>query len=110
MLAVVVSGAAWLLSFKKEAGQVDRALTSAQQVLEAAESWKSENADSSGCPTLSQLEHERFLREGASTEDPWGSRLRIHCDDDGLAVISPGPDGRAGTNDDVRVPRAKSRS
>ncbi|MCP5065215.1 MAG: hypothetical protein GY946_01500, partial [bacterium] len=83
----------------------------AQRVLNAAEEWKKtedvEGGD--GCPTLSQLQHERFLSREASTEDPWGNRFRIKCSEQ-VSVRSAGPDGKAGTSDDVRIPNARSRS
>lgn len=39
-----------------------------------------------------------------TTEDPWGHALVMKCDDKGFGVMSIGPDGKAGTADDVRVP------
>lgn len=110
VIGVVVVGASWLLSFNKETVQVDRAVANAQTVFDAAASWKSANSESDGCPTLSQLQHERFLDDQEVMEDPWGSRLRIQCDDDSLTVVSAGPDGSPGTADDVRVRSAPNRS
>ena len=34
--------------------------------------------------------------------DPWGHTLGMICDKDGFKVLSPGPDGKSGTDDDVR--------
>jgi hypothetical protein len=36
------------------------------------------------------------------TTDPWGHALVMKCDDKGLVISSVGPDGKAGTDDDVR--------
>jgi hypothetical protein len=33
--------------------------------------------------------------------DPWGHPLVMKCDDSGFSVSSVGPDGKAGTDDDV---------
>ncbi len=110
VLGVVVMGASWLLSFDKETVQVDRAVANAQTVFDAAASWQGANSESGGCPTLSQLQHERYLDDQDAMEDPWGSRLRIQCDEDSLTVVSAGPDGSLGTSDDVRVPRGPNRS
>ncbi len=33
--------------------------------------------------------------------DPWGNRYVIACDERDAIVISPGPDGRLGTADDI---------
>jgi hypothetical protein len=36
--------------------------------------------------------------------DPWGARLVMECNDAGIVVLSLGPDGTRGTDDDIRAP------
>ena len=86
------------------AREVDDAVKSAQRIREAGLSWRNDN--SSGCPTLSQLQHEHKLSSDARTDDPWGQRYRVDCRNDDIVVVSPGRDGKLGTDDDVRVPRS----
>ena len=64
------------------------------------------------CPTVIQLEQEGLISSGTGT-DPWGTPYTLRCESqagdpsDPLAgagavhVSSPGPDGVAGTADDV---------
>lgn len=66
----------------------------------AAQRWMTENA---GCPTFEQL----TLDPGARQVDVWDHPFTIECDDGGPIVTSRGPDGDAGTDDDIRVPRPR---
>ena len=112
VIALVATASAWFLSSSRAQKDSDTAVTSAQRVLNAAEEWKkTEGAEGSeGCPTLSQLQHERFLSREAPVEDPWGNRFKIQCSVEDLSVRSAGPDQKTGTSDDVRIPNARSRS
>jgi hypothetical protein len=82
----------------------DSAIKDAQRIHDSAESWREETPK--GCPTITQLQHEKKLSTEATTDDPWGQRYRIECEGDTLRVISPGADGKRGTGDDIRVPRS----
>lgn len=108
-IALFGAGASWLVSSSQARHDSDAAVVHAQQLLKAAETWR-DTSGSSGCPTVSQLRHERFLTSDAEVDDPWGNRYRIQCADDSLEVRSVGKDGVAGTADDVQVPEARSRS
>jgi general secretion pathway protein G len=76
----------------------------AERILTAAEQWQQEHA--TGCPTISQLVHDRALDADARVDDPWGSRYRVVCSGPELTVRSSGKDGETGTADDIRVPRS----
>lgn len=52
------------------------------------------------CPDI-ELLVERRLLAGARTHDPWGTRFRIECADEGVRVWSNGKDRIAGTAGDV---------
>jgi general secretion pathway protein G len=60
--------------------------------------------DESVCPTPQQLYESRMIEDAKGVEDPWGSTWRIACADDRVIVSSDGPDKKAGTTDDIRVP------
>jgi prepilin-type N-terminal cleavage/methylation domain-containing protein len=70
----------------------------------AAQRWILENP-SAGCPTFEQL----GLDPGARQVDAWDNPFEIDCDETGPVVWSRGPDGEAGTEDDIRVPAARRR-
>lgn len=104
-LALALAGGVFFYGSRVDAHQSDTAVRDAQRIHDAAEEWRSDNEQ--GCPTLSQLKHERRLDDEAQTADPWGQRYRLECTDEGsVIVVSPGRDGRTGTPDDVRVPRS----
>ena len=60
---------------------------------------------------------ERGLLDANALDDPWGHRFALHetrsplvvlsASSTGLELVSPGPDGRIGTQDDVRDPFAR---
>ena len=77
------------------------AVTRASAIRTAAETWQQENGTS--CPSISQLVHDRHLDDTQRTDHPWGENYRLSCGDDGVTVVSPGPDCKRNTGDDVRV-------
>ena len=103
LLSVLGIGLAAFLWSSGDARELDAAVTSAQRIREAGLKWRADNQR--GCPTLSQLQHERKLASEARTDDPWGQRYRVDCRADDIVVVSPGRDGKLGTEDDVRVPK-----
>jgi general secretion pathway protein G len=88
------------------AAESDAAVKDASRILVAAQEWRRENGK--GCPTLSQLVHERQLDRAARMDDPWGERYRVRCTDEEVSVVSPGEDHQPNTSDDIRVPRSTS--
>jgi len=88
------------------AAETDEAEKYASRIRNAAEEWRKDNGNN-GCPTLSQLVHEKRLSESARMDDPWGERYRLRCTDDEVTVVSPGEDRRQNTSDDIRVPRSR---
>jgi hypothetical protein len=73
---------------------------------EAYPKWQA-NHPKQKCPA-SLAEVAKYFGDTAAdlptTKDPWGNPLVMKCDDKGFSVMSVGPDGKAGTDDDVRVP------
>lgn len=89
------------------AAETDEAEKYASRIQTAAQEWRLDNG-SSGCPTLSQLVHEKRLSQSARMDDPWGERYRLRCTDEEVTVVSPGEDRQPNTKDDIRVPRSAS--
>ncbi len=105
VLAVIAGAAALFIAPRANAQQIDSTVRDAQRIRDAALEWRRDNP--TGCPTLSQLEHEGALDSNATQDDPWGGRFRVICDGDEIAAASAGPDGKLGNHDDVRVPRPR---
>jgi hypothetical protein len=103
-VAVVALGALFAVRPRLAAADTDEALKDAARIRSAVQDWRRENGQ--GCPTLSQLIHEKHLDQASPTDDPWGERYRVRCTDDEVTVVSPGQDHRPNTSDDIRVPRS----
>jgi len=101
---VLLTAAAALFAPRAAVDEADLALRDGQRILEAAVEWREQNPK--GCPTPSQLKHEHRLASDARTDDPWGGRYRVACSGDQIKVFSPGRDRKAGTPDDVTVPKS----
>jgi general secretion pathway protein G len=106
LVAVVLGGSLLFLRPGLQADKTDAAVRDAMRIREAALDWKQANAE--GCPTLSQLQHEKHLTDETRTDDPWGQRFKLECSDEDVVVRSEGRDGRPGTEDDIRVPHSRS--
>lgn len=100
----LIAGAVGVAAYRSfQQAQVKTAITNARTIRGAVKSyWVM--SERGGCPTVAQLIGERVLDEDSPRKDPWGSNYRIECSEDQVSVSSDGPDRRAGTEDDVRVP------
>jgi len=107
-LAVLVLGAGassiWLLGSLGSArdGQ-SSSRADAAQIQTAAKAFRAQHAN--GCPTLSSLQEEELLSHSVRSDDAWGNRFRIRCDDGEITVSSAGPDGKNNSADDIRAAR-----
>jgi hypothetical protein len=108
LVAVLLGGALLFVRPGLEADKSDAAVRDAMRIREAA--IDSRDRGTPGCPTLSQLVHDKQLESSSRFDDPWGGRFRIECGDEEVSVSSPGRDGKPGTDDDIRVPASRSRS
>ena len=59
---------------------------------------------SSECPALDTLLEANLISEASNTEDPWGERYSIVCNEARIKVVSSGPDRKPDTDDDIHVP------
>jgi len=87
----------------KTRAAVARAATDARVLHPIVELWRINHA-TQPCPTLEDLVRDKEVNPRSSFDDPWGQRYAILCDDEETRVVSAGPDGRFGTEDDVVVP------
>lgn len=96
LAATTVYGA---MSYRSEVAEVraQSARAEAEQTASAAETYRSRLGE---CPTIGEdLVRAELLEEAPM--DPWGRNLAIDCAADHITVVSPGPDGSFGTEDDV---------
>ncbi len=83
----------------KEAG-LETPQHKASYVRQMVEMWRAENP-TKGCPTFGDLLASKQLDSEADTVDSWGHPFEVRCVDGGGIVLSPGPDGKLGTGDDI---------
>lgn len=103
VLGAGASCAWWLGSW--DAARDDRSASQADaaQIQTAAKAFRAQHAN--GCPTFSSLQHEEFLNRNARSDDAWGNRFRISCEDGEIAVSSAGPDHAPNNADDIHASR-----
>ena len=54
------------------------------------------------CPDVNELIRSKYLDGSKSAVDAWGNDFIIQCERGEIIVVSPGPDGQTGTEDDIR--------
>lgn len=101
-LAIVALGLLAWMGPGSETEKSDEAVRTASTIGNAVDTWQKDNGQN--CPTISQLQHERYLSLSARAEDPWGNRFRIVCEGATVMVTSAGKDHEPRTPDDVEVP------
>ncbi|HEY6559786.1 MAG TPA: type II secretion system protein [Polyangiaceae bacterium] len=103
IIAMVAGGAAVFALPQYKKSQITSAKTGARVIRTAIQNWQATSNEST-CPTISQLVQEKQLDPGQNNNDPWGQPFVLQCSDDEVIVSSAGPDKKAGTKDDIRVP------
>ncbi len=78
----------------------------ARNLRKAIELWQVQNSEST-CPTIGQLVADKQLNSDSRPTDPWGQEWLFSCADDEIYVQSNGPDRKAGTADDIRIPKQR---
>ena len=97
-IGVITLGTSLFINLGTGEENASDALHKATRIHEVVESYRTE---SKGCPTISQLLHERKLSDESMAEDPWGERFRVRCNGGEVQVQSAGRDRTFGTEDDL---------
>jgi len=106
IIAVVSAGIAFAAFASAERAKTKQTETNLQNLFHQVEAWRS-MANTDACPTLANLVDAGLLSEASSRTDPWGREYSVECDGARHRVISTGPDRKAGTDDDLFLPRAR---
>ena len=80
--------------------RIDSTRTDARTVASAVEMYVAENPGGD-CPGMEDLTSGGYINSSARTADAWDNGFSIECDGDDIIVISAGPDGQMGTEDDI---------
>lgn len=107
IMAMLSGGVAFALLPKMKETRMKTAKQGAQEIRKIVQLYQTENG-SGDCPSLSALKKGGYLDRASTSEDPWGKKFKVKCDDDETYVTSGGPDGKVGTKDDITVPSGSS--
>jgi general secretion pathway protein G len=105
ILSMIAGGVAFFALPQYQKAQMKTAKSAAQIMRQAVSQWQATNNETT-CPTTSQLVQEKLLDPGQSTNDPWGQPFSMSCSEEGVTVVSNGPDKKKGTKDDITVPES----
>jgi hypothetical protein len=109
LLILIVGGAVFGMFMYREAESEMMAMAQAeQQMIVAVDLAMLETAVEvyrlqrpGACPSIAELQAAEYLTADNNTFDPWGSQYVIACPGGAIDAYSLGPDGLAGTLDDI---------
>lgn len=103
ILSMIAGGVAVFAIPRYQQAQKDTAKTDAKTLVQVVETWKLDHPSSNDCPKIEDLKSSKLLKNDQNTNDPWGHPYKIVCDNGDFGVLSQGPDGKEGSDDDIGV-------
>jgi general secretion pathway protein G len=103
IMAMIGGGVTFAFRQQRKA-QVSTTKTNANTLRQVAQQYYNEHRDA--CPTPQSLISAGELDTRSKTTDEWGKPFVIVCNGEELDVTSSGPDGQAGTADDITTAAA----
>ncbi len=102
ILSLIAGGVAIYAVPKYQEAQKTTAKTDAKTLVSVVETWKLDHPGTGGdCPTVEVLKNDKALKPDQNVNDPWGKPYKIVCSGDEFGVVSSGPDGKEGSEDDI---------
>ncbi len=99
IMAMIATAVAVALMPQLEKARINATRTDAQTIRSAVQLYQLDHHD---CPTADKMVEAQILDSGKKTTDAWDNEFQINCDGGNIVVISGGPDGQVGTDDDVQ--------
>lgn len=99
-LIATAVGVAVLPRLKK--ARIDSTKADAQTVRSAVQMFLGDHPGGE-CPSMEKLVEDGQLDRSKRTADAWDRPFQIECDGEDVTVVSPGPDGQMGNEDDIRA-------
>ena len=100
IMALIATAVGVAVLPRLEKARIDSTRADAQTVRSAAIMFVGENP-SGGCPTMEDLTEGGYIDRNKRTADAWDNPFNVECEGDDVIVVSSGPDGQMGTEDDV---------
>ncbi len=95
IMALIATGVALAVLPRLKEARIKTTKSDIHVVQSAVTMWL---ADNTGCPSIDQL----GLSRSSRTKDAWDHDFVIKCEGDEPTVLSVGPDGEEGTEDDIQ--------
>ncbi|MFO0678762.1 MAG: prepilin-type N-terminal cleavage/methylation domain-containing protein [Polyangiaceae bacterium] len=110
IMGLIAGGVAAVAIPRLAEARIKTTQTNALELRKAAMTWHADHTDS--CPTPQVLVKDKAIDATSKITDAWEMPYEIVCDEqaDEITVVSPGPDKKKGTQDDIRVPAAAPQS
>lgn len=102
IVGLIAGGIAVYAVPKFQKAQIDQTHTNAKVLQPIADAWRVSHGND--CPTVQRLREEKEIAATANINDAWGHPYVIRCDEGETVIVSWGPDGKEGTQDDIREP------
>lgn len=102
IVGLIAGGVAIYAVPKFKEGQIKTAHNNGKLLQPIADAWRAGHQNE--CPTIQRLKEEREVAATTDINDPWGHPYQIRCDDKDTIIVSWGPDGKEGTQDDIHEP------
>ncbi len=98
IMALIATAVGVAVIPRLEAARIDSTRTDAQSIRSAVQMYKVENHD---CPSSVEDLAGDYLDSSRRMVDAWDNDFQIECEGNDIFVVSAGPDGQFGTEDDV---------
>lgn len=109
ILSLIAAGVTVAVLPRYTDAQIKMTETNARAVRNAIQQWRGMNG-SADCPSISQLQQDKAIDAASKTDDAWGKPFKIQCTEDEVVIVSPGPDKKENTPDDIIVPKGASKT
>lgn len=100
IMALIATAVGVAVLPRLEKARVDSTRADAQTVRSAAIMYVGENPGGA-CPSMEDLTEGGYIDRNKRTADAWDNPFSVECEGDDVVVVSAGPDGQMGTEDDV---------
>lgn len=101
IMALIATAVGVAVLPRLQKARVDSTKTDSQAVRSAVTLYLGEHPGGD-CPNMDDLVEGGYLDSSKRTTDAWDNDFQIECDGGNVSVVSAGPDGQFGTEDDVQ--------
>ena len=101
IMALIATAVGVAVLPRLKAARIDATRSDSRTVASGVEMFVADNPGGD-CPGMEDLTGGGYINSAARTADAWGTDFSIECEGDDIMVMSAGPDGQMGTEDDIQ--------